>query len=305
MNLEALAPATSRRGGACGTPSAPALLLADAGCSGALRSLVQDACADARLALMDCRTQPVVPAELQPVAVLGVLASGERTVPEPGARLAASTGLPHLLLCHDELVDPVVELDDGRLLLLGAPLTRARLAERLRRLRPATAAPVPAAIPRHELRGPGWWASCLGRPPALPRLVPEGILVLPAAGREHPALAGDGPIAERFARTARELGDGGLVWLDPGERRWHLQAPRPGGVLVLSPDRLPSRWRLPADRRQHACRACASDLVLAWSGGEPSAVGTGLSGPEALEAIALQIAAGTGPEAALLMEVRS
>ncbi len=71
---------------------------------------------------------------LQPLAVLGALASGERQIPEDLLRLCTRErpGASLLLLCRESLVRPMVSLQNGRVNLIEPPFSVRRIASRLR-----------------------------------------------------------------------------------------------------------------------------------------------------------------------------
>lgn len=96
-----------------------------------LRAVVEEACRATHLRVVPWTAgSPMA----RPLLVISALAPGERRIDEPLVQLTTHEhpGLPLLLLCVDELVRPTVSLHQGRVTLLGYPLTAERVGARLR-----------------------------------------------------------------------------------------------------------------------------------------------------------------------------
>lgn len=122
----------------------------------------------------------------------------------------------------------------------------------------------------HVQAGAGWWAGWIGSA-AASRPDREGIaLILPPGGAGCVIAAGGPPGSDPWTELSALAGSGGLVWLDPSARQWHLLAPQDGGALILSRSRLPPRWPLSSSARQRSGAAKPGDLLVLWNGaGEP------------------------------------
>lgn len=101
---------------------------------------VAEACREARIEALpwneDWKNDRDVPAAGRPVLLISALGHGERRIPDDLVELMTQRfpGLPLLLVVADELVRPVVSLQDGRVTLLGPPFSVQRLSARIRLL---------------------------------------------------------------------------------------------------------------------------------------------------------------------------
>jgi len=256
-------------------------------------------------AIEDARARPVVwsadgrPAEAAELLV-SVLAPGERRLPADAVvAMTEDPGLRLLLLCTDELIRPSVTIADGRVVLLGPPLTEQRIAARLR-IQLAELRGGVARAPALSLDGRVRVASAEGSSPqAYFALVgacaredsPDALLPVAQplpAGLAFTLQTGAGLDASRRARLAELLGrdeaneqkgrallelvglEAAVVHLSPS-RDWLVHWPNPAaGLFLTAPLRLPPAWRLGAGRAtclvQHA--AASGDVLLAvWGGG--------------------------------------
>lgn len=100
----------------------------------ALQVAVTRACATARVKAQLWDGRPPVPGGPNPTLLITALERGERRIPDDAVSLMTREfpGLPLLLLCDDDLVRPTVSLQNGRVTLLGPPLTVERIASRIR-----------------------------------------------------------------------------------------------------------------------------------------------------------------------------
>jgi hypothetical protein len=189
-------------------------------------------------------------------------------------------------------VRPTVSLQQGRVTLLGHPLTREKISGRIRtalvrgddRSRGGE-----TGIRVREYRGREWWAAVVARggtgtgaapyASALRKHGASGAGVLLALEDEaamplsileeavdvllSPLPADQGQTSVRDKVGERAAG----VWFVPSGPRWIFYGPRPDVLLWLtSPGRLPERWpvaaRLPAGQPWRRLNAASGDLVL-------------------------------------------
>jgi len=142
----------------------------------ALQPAVMAACEQAKAVPMRWnRADGPAPSGISPALLIGVLPAGERRIPDDLLHGVTKThpGLPLLLLCKETLVRDAVVLNDGRVTLLGQPLTAEKIAARISAVISARGAAENAAGPAglRVVRGANWWASAVtrfagGRPPA-------------------------------------------------------------------------------------------------------------------------------------------
>jgi hypothetical protein len=239
-----------------------------------------------------------------PLLLVAGLPRGKREIAPDLMDVCTRTypGLPVLLLCEDQLVQPTVTLKDGRIVMVGPPLTRQRIESRLRLMReerhlrahegPASVTSIPdgeqAVWSRERTRADAWlaWLACrsslapAGETHKLP-LVAQGArsitCVLPCSPVRVPgeaelqlavaALAGDKSVGERRLRLEVALGqETGVVHLDTRAEEWTLYWPRRDYPLWLhSNERLPEWSDLAAltpRSPMHVYRAFAGDLVV-------------------------------------------
>jgi hypothetical protein len=237
-----------------------------------------------------------------PLLLVAGLPRGKREIAPDLMDVCTRTypGLPVLLLCEDQLVQPTVTLRDGHIVMVGPPITRQRIESRLRLIRAeryrgegaASVTSIPegaqAVWSRERARADAWvaWLACksamapAGDTHKLP-LVAQGTrsitAVLPQSPGRVPgpgdlqlavaALAAGTPVAERRLRLEVALGqETGVVHLDTRSEEWTVYWPRREYPLWLhSSERLPA-WsdlaHLNAKDPLHVCRAYAGDLVV-------------------------------------------
>jgi hypothetical protein len=204
------------------------------------------------------------------------LPPGERRVPEDLVALSTRVcpGLPLLLLSSEALLRPTMTLQNGRITLLGPPLTTARICSRLRILAsdgrsgfgsldtsPGLNEPrSPLVVRRYRQRS--FWIGTLGLhdgQPLLPvvaerpadgalALVPRaGRTVDPAEARAAAALVRQAPSDEILALELADVlrDDVGMIHLPPDTSEWTLYWPDASWPLhIFSPLRLPPAFAL-------------------------------------------------------------
>lgn len=280
---------------------ATALVVGDEALTPALHEIVTDSCAQAGLTpVVVDNAGAVIATPSAPALVIAGLPQGQRFVPEMAARIVTQSApnLPLLLLCDEPLVRYSVSLAGGRLTLVGQPLTRDKIAGRIRLLLAGhleSEASIDDGRRGHvrEYRGREWWAGvAVVGPPSTLRdsrdLLPfvskvgragfAGVVPLDLAAppsraqlqRATEALSGE---AEAPGHGDPAL-DGTLAALrfDAEAKRWSFHWPREWAVecLLASPVRFPSRWRVaPVDPRvawRHL-PAAGGDIVLLCASG--------------------------------------
>src|SRR5262245_15044422 len=133
-----------------------------------LRQLVTEACEHARVGIGFWDASGPREGTAVPSLILAALPAGERTIPAEVADAvdAGFPAAPLLLLCDEPLVRPTVSLQQGRVTLLGHPLTREKISGRIRtalvrgddRSRGGE-----TGIRVREYRGREWWAAVVAR----------------------------------------------------------------------------------------------------------------------------------------------
>jgi hypothetical protein len=277
------------------------ILVAAQGLDEAQLANVEAACSLARLRSQRWAGDSLDDRSAPDLLVAGV-PPGERRIPEELVALIArklpDVGL--LLLCSEPLIRPLATLHQGRVTLIGPPLTADAIANRLRVLvaeRHQTELPSDGgerSVLTVQYLRPQWWVagiSCEGSNPAraLPlfRQDDSGLTVLIFL-RDHAApdwgsldrvvelLRADDPRAALEQRLAEVLGAGtGLVHLSANAQEWLFYWPRRACPLwLLSPARLPKRWDLSntldlQPSRVLRMRAVAADLLVALSVSPP------------------------------------
>ena len=208
----------------------------------------------------------------RPTLLAAVLPAGERSLAaELVEQLDTHADLCLLLLCEEALVRPTLSIQQGRIVLLDAPLTASRIEARLRLLLTprraessgqwlqAEASPeaAPSSIAHQRLRTASCWFAVFTAAPARYRA---------ARWRSHArfglswALSEAAPDAAAAAWAASPLSsaedvelertssailgpDAALVQLDPNARQWRFLLPSEGSLLrVYSHQRLPRAW---------------------------------------------------------------
>ena len=214
------------------------------------------------------------PSSPRPALLAAVLPAGERSLAvEVVEQLDAHTDLCLLLLCEEALVRPTLSIQQGRIVLLEAPLTAARIEARLRLLLTtrcieapgqwlqASAPPeaAPSSIAHQRFRTDGcWFAVFTGA--GSPRCraarwrshVRHGLSwALSEAAPDAAAAADWGPSpssspedVELERAWSASLGlDAALVQLDASAGQWRFLLPQDGALLrVYSHQRLPRVW---------------------------------------------------------------
>jgi hypothetical protein len=214
-----------------------------------------------------------------PRIVIAAVDPGERRIPEAVCGLLeASPGVRAILCINEPLVRPRVVLGDGRVILLGPPLDRIRLAGVLRAAVGEDVPPFAAATRFEALRRTYWVASIRGTAsPALAideqcgvtvAIGPE--LALDAAARTICAARDD---ASHEADLAELVGsEGAVLHLTEEAGDWLIYWPRPEHPLWLcSHHRIPRCWSLAgafagASRKLVRIAASPGDqLVAGWA----------------------------------------
>lgn len=257
-----------------------------------LRQLVTEACQHARVDVGFWDVSAPREGTGEPSLVLAALPAGERTIPSEVADAvdAGFPAAPLLLLCDEPLVRPTVSLQQGRVTLLGQPLTREKISGRIR-----TALVRGDDLSRggetgirvREYRGREWWAAVVARggnggapyASALRKhgaagagvlLAREDEAVVPLSVLEDavdvmlsalPADQGQASVRDKVGERAAG------VWFMPSGPRWVFYAPQPDLFFwMVSPGRLPERWpvaaRLPPGQPWRRLNAASGDLVL-------------------------------------------
>jgi hypothetical protein len=188
-----------------------------------------------------------------PGLIVAFLPAGRRRVPVAVADIAEQRfpGTPLLLLCAEPLTQPLVELQDGLVALVGPPPSGPELAVRLAQL---LARPAPAwrRQERHlgairagvrsradaSVGAASAWTVATGRGLA--------VAIVAGAGRAHaPALLAALERGDDLATTLRQatqdgIGDCALIHLDYGERRWLAAWRGDAAVRLAAPGRMPA-----------------------------------------------------------------
>ena len=310
-----------------------------------VHALVLEACAQAKLTPHECGADGATTAQ-RPLYAIAAIPAGERAVPASIARRLDERfpAVPLVMLCAEPLVRPTVSLQHGRITLIGAPLTSAKLSAQLS-ARPAVGGDTEVMPPvrARENRGPGWWSACLWRralpaPGARQELRPfvgrrEGAGFVGLFPTTAGAIFGEGLLeafaqaedadAERtFASVVQRLdGQAAVVWLHPRRRIWSLAMPANGPDLrLLSPTRLPQRWRLRGEGGRAASGtvirtlpAVGDDVIVAVSTATGPARRPGrdeladlplTGGPTVLDRLEERLQRDPACEAALIVEAR-
>ncbi|MCK6445544.1 MAG: hypothetical protein L6Q99_04060 [Planctomycetes bacterium] len=281
-------------------------LVAVEGLSDELRALVAAACDETGIAPEFRDLHAAVGAASVPALVLAVLPSGRRHVGAEVERAATSQmgAAPLVLLCEEPLVDGAASLSDGRVTLIGAPITKATLKHRLRvALRRPHAAPPTndvAKVEVHERRDAACWVGTVRAARLAWHIeATEGGVAVHAAPPEA-----DAPPVVRYERATRH-------W--SFEPRGELL-----GVGLVSARRAPRvTWFEPAERTRHALSAASGDVLVACFARQGdiharqsarfvealTATGSG-GGPEVLEQLARALSASDAACDAVVLEVR-
>jgi len=245
-----------------------------------LRMLITDACDHARV-------RPVVWEGLEALAghdpslLLAILPHGQRQIPQEVAQLLARSfrDLPLVLLCQETLVSSSISLHNGRVTLLGQPLTVEKVGGRIRTAlagRPALRntdswsrdGSTGSEVRVRELRGREWWVGAMARNgarrdgedaekfPSICKLGRHGFVGLLPLGAEgvssatlhqaSEALVSALPSDRGLAAVSETVGaQVAGVWYSPANQRWSFYCPDPAlDFWLISPFRLPELWRV-------------------------------------------------------------
>jgi hypothetical protein len=242
----------------------------------ALARLVTEACEHARVrpVMWDGSMPQGVD---DPSLVVAALPMGERTIPADVAVLVTRTfrALPLLLLCAEPLIRNCITLQNGRVTMLGLPLTPQKISARIRTALVGHAESGFSALVGdgrssstvrvQEFRGREWWVAAVGRQaegrtpfPSVRKLGPHGFAgMLPLDVLDPPAsevldqaaeaLVSALPSEQALSAVKDKVGlRAAGVWFAPSQARWTFYCPQPDlNYWLVSPARLPARWRLP------------------------------------------------------------
>jgi hypothetical protein len=239
------------------------------------------------------RAEPSDASLPRPALLAAVLPAGERSLAaDLVEQLDADTDLCLLLLCEEVLVRPTLSIQQGRIVLLDAPLTASRIGARLRLLMtprcaespgkwlPAGAPPAaaPSSVAQQRFRTAScWFAVFTGAAPArgcaarwrsharhglswaLSDAEPDAAAA--AAWVASPASSAEDVELERSSSALLGVG-AALVQLDPNARQWRFLLPMEGSLLrVYSHQRLPRAWN--AGRAQASAKTPLFRLAAA------------------------------------------
>lgn len=240
-------------------PSESSVAIAVRRMSSALLAEVRAACNTARLATEDW--EGGIPRTV-PSLVVTALEPGERQLPADVVTLMATAPAIRAIVCASEpLVKPRISLAHGRVVLLGPPIDRFRLAAVIRA---AIGEDLPGSASyggeRFEvMRRLYWVAWARGRRSSRVNLDEQSGLTVSFGTPEalvRIAHLVDGGLADEAELQALG-GDGGFVHLADDCTQWIMYWPDLGRPLWLcSPHRLPGCWEI-----QHAMAASSDKLV--------------------------------------------
>jgi len=231
-----------------------------------------------------------------PALLLAGLPRGERKIPAEVSTLMAHAyrGVPLLLLCDEPLVRPSITLQNGRVSLLGDPLSTDRISNRIRTAlvsrepsgRSASGEEhTPSPLRVREYRGREWWAGAVGRQasedetdafPGICRPGRHGILGLVALDAKGVLTGSEsGALAESISSLVPEQGQAvieqrlGLgaaaAWYVASVEGWSVYLPRDTHCWLFSWSRLPHQWRITAPAGGwRRLAAGAGDVLLLW-----------------------------------------
>jgi hypothetical protein len=264
----------------------------------ALVDLVTQACQHARVRPVRWDSKSVDGVE-SPSLVVAALPVGERTIPADVAVLVTKTfrALPLLLLCGESLVRNCISLQNGRVTLLGQPLTREKISGRIRTALVGGEAEsgfhplvgdgrTSSSVRVQEFRARDWWVAAVARQsngstafPSVRKLGPHGFAgMIPIDVHAPPesavldkaaeALVAALPSDQALAAVSETVGARAAgVWFAPTAQRWTLYCPQSElHYWLISPARLPTRWRMQggsgAASPWRQLPAASGDLVL-------------------------------------------
>jgi len=241
-----------------------------------LVELVMQACQHARMRAV--RWDGTMPQGVEsPALVVAALPVGERTIPSDVAVLVTKTfrALPLLMLCGEPLVRNCITLQNGRVTLLGQPLTREKISGRIRTALVGGGAEsafqalvgdgrTSSSVRVQEFRARDWWVAAVARQgsgaspfPSVRKLGPHGFAGLIPVDLAAPpeaemldkaaeALVAALPTEQALAAVTDKVGARAAgVWFSPAAQRWTLYCPQPElHYWLISPARLPARWRM-------------------------------------------------------------
>lgn len=206
-----------------------------------------------------------------PILIVGALGRGERQIPGPLLEAVNARGAALLLLSEDELVRPVVATHGGRVTLVSASASRARLRGTMRMLLARR-----GGFEREQLHAQAWTArfgNAAASEPALHR-DPGGAIT--AVFPFDPGWSGAAPLsveAHQIAYAGANLDDeerriqlralfgsvAGMVHLSSDAHAWTVYWPSSiYPVLLCSIQRLPSVYNLAAHADSQVLQLAAS-----------------------------------------------
>lgn len=298
-----------------------AVLVVPAGMDQALQSTALEACRQAQVRSFVLGEDGA--ASSSPALLLAGLPRGERRIPAEVTTLMAHSyrGVPLLLLCDEPLVRPSITLQNGRVSLLGDPLSCDRISNRIRTALVArepssrsgsgdSSEPSPLRV--REYRGREWWAGAVGRKssdddadsfPGILRVGRHGIVglvALAAGGVLTPAessqlaelVSAQAPDAALASLDARLGQSAAAAWYVPSSHSWCIYLPGDARCWLFSASRLPNQWRVaPGPRGWRKLAAGAGDcLLLSYRTGGPDLLEVDLA-----DGTLFRVAAGGGP----------
>ncbi|HWO13067.1 MAG TPA: hypothetical protein VNN80_26385 [Polyangiaceae bacterium] len=300
--------------------------------------LAVEACEHAGVRSLDWRdaSSPWLESDWPALVVAGLPSGCRRLPPDLNALLSKNfPKLPLLLLCEEALIRPTVVSHGGRVVLIGMPLSAARISSRIRMLT-ANAAPVHAgrwrgnrsqATGAWDRLGTRYWVGSLQSGGERSAVVHEGsegsllALVPLADAAASPELAGQlddvlsrkGPLGDKERALVDGLGERfAALHLPPNGDEWTFYRPSPNSCLRLcAHQRLPPLWDHPdVSARPEAIvkRAASGDLVVLGSGARPALwrdpeLDVWMGGPGLLAEFAAQRANGDETGGVVVVEV--
>lgn len=273
------------------------VLVSEVGMDDRLKELVVGACERAKVQYVLWSGRGAPAKDAPPSLLVAPLASGRREIPEDLAGLITRDfpGLPLLLLCEEALIRQSVTLQNGRVTLLGTPLSLEKISSRIRT---ALAAEEDdgqngrqATSGVREYRGPHWWAASLAqqsddgedddrRTPVIESNPEIGLATILPLNRGQKAardlerigqILRSGIPEDRVAEALSEVAIAGL-WLSPGAKSWSFYCSDAAiSFALMSPRRLPRYWSVSSRLAKmkpsfRTVPASSSDLVLVGSG---------------------------------------
>ena len=188
-----------------------------------------------------------------PRVVITSLEIGDRRIPEDVCGLLDATPGVRAIVCASEpLIKPRIDLADGRVTLLSAPIDRSRLVAVLRNaLDLGTPTSTPDATRRFEVLRRAYWVAWTRGAEAVPLHLDEstGTTVMFGNGEVKDAarvIASDLDDTRLSAELSGMLGlEQAVVHLSADAAEWRVYWPhREAPLWLCSPHRMPARWQL-------------------------------------------------------------